>query len=156
MAFKQGRGVTQGGPLSAKLFNILVDAVVWEWMRQLEQDGDYKEGGIAEFMATFFAIFYVDDTYLASWDAGFLQHVLTLLVDLFERVGLQTNTSKMQMMVCTPGRIRTQLPSESYRRMRMGRVTASKWNSRNIECHQCRNVIKVSSLSRHLADVHDI
>jgi hypothetical protein len=125
-------------------------------MRQSEQDGDYKEGEIAKFLATFFAIFYVNDAYLASQDAGFLQHALTLLVDLFERVGLQTNTSKMQMMVCTPGRIRTQLPSESYRRMRMGWVTASKWNSRNVECHQCGNVMKASSLSRHLADVHDI
>jgi hypothetical protein len=39
--FKAGRGVTQGGPLSAKLFNIVVDAVVWEWMVQLRQDGEY-------------------------------------------------------------------------------------------------------------------
>ncbi len=31
-AFKAGRGVTQGGPLSAKLFNILVDAIVCEWV----------------------------------------------------------------------------------------------------------------------------
>jgi hypothetical protein len=31
-AFKAGRGITQGGPLSAKLFNILVDAVVSEWV----------------------------------------------------------------------------------------------------------------------------
>jgi len=30
--FKAGRGVTQGGPLSAKLFNVLVDAVVREWL----------------------------------------------------------------------------------------------------------------------------
>jgi hypothetical protein len=29
-AFKAGRGVTQGSPLTAKLFNILVDAIVWE------------------------------------------------------------------------------------------------------------------------------
>ncbi len=36
--FCAGRGVTQGGPLSAKLFNILVDAVVREWLRQL-RDG---------------------------------------------------------------------------------------------------------------------
>jgi hypothetical protein len=28
MAFKAGRSITQGGPLSAKLFNILVDAMV--------------------------------------------------------------------------------------------------------------------------------
>jgi hypothetical protein len=59
-AFKADRSVTQGGPLYAKLFNILVDAVVWEWMRQLEQDGNYEEGEIAEFMATFFAIFYAN------------------------------------------------------------------------------------------------
>ncbi len=32
MTFKAGRGVTQGSPISAKLFNILVDAVVWEWI----------------------------------------------------------------------------------------------------------------------------
>jgi hypothetical protein len=29
--FKSGRGVTQGGPLLAKLFNVVVDAVVREW-----------------------------------------------------------------------------------------------------------------------------
>jgi hypothetical protein len=85
-------------------------------------------------MATFFAIFYVEDAYLASRDAGFLQHVLDLLVDLFERGGLQTNTAKTQaMMICTLGRIRTQLPSESYRRMMTGRVTAGEWNSRKVQ-----------------------
>jgi hypothetical protein len=71
-AFKAGRGVTQGGPLSAKLFNILVDAVVWEWAWQLKEDGDYKESKLVALTATFFAIFYIDNAYLASWDAGFL------------------------------------------------------------------------------------
>ena len=33
--FKAGRGVTQGGPLSAKLFNVVVDVVVREWLRLL-------------------------------------------------------------------------------------------------------------------------
>jgi hypothetical protein len=33
MAFKAGRGVTQGGPLLAKLFIIMVDAVVREWIQ---------------------------------------------------------------------------------------------------------------------------
>jgi len=32
MPFKAGRGVTQGGPLSVKLFNLLVDAVAREWL----------------------------------------------------------------------------------------------------------------------------
>jgi hypothetical protein len=56
-AFKAGRGVTQGGPLSAKLFNILANALVWEWMQQLQEDGDYEEEELADYMATFFAIF---------------------------------------------------------------------------------------------------
>jgi hypothetical protein len=59
-------------------------------------------------------------------------------------------------MICTPVRIRTQLPSESYHRMMIGRVTASEWNSRDVECYQCGKEMKASSLSRHLADVHDI
>ena len=48
--FTAGRGVMQGGPLSAKLFNIVVDAVVWEWMIQLRQDGEYDDGMVEEFM----------------------------------------------------------------------------------------------------------
>jgi len=40
--FKAGRGVTQGGPLSAKLFNIMVDAVAREWLRELWEGGDYE------------------------------------------------------------------------------------------------------------------
>ncbi len=35
--------MTQGGPLSAKLFNILVDAVAHEWLRELREGGDYEE-----------------------------------------------------------------------------------------------------------------
>jgi hypothetical protein len=132
MAFKAGRGITQGGPLSAKLFNILVNAVVHEWVRLLEEDGDYEEGELAALTSTFFAFFYVANTYLASWDAGFLQHALTLLDKLFQQVGLQTNTSKTQPMICMQGQIWTQLPTESYRRMQRGMVTAAKWNSHDV------------------------
>ncbi len=65
-AFKAGRGVMQGRPLLARLFNIMVDAVVREWIQQLRVDGDYKEKEFAAYMATFFAIFCVNDAYLAS------------------------------------------------------------------------------------------
>jgi hypothetical protein len=36
--FKAGRGVTQGGPLSVKLFNVVVDAVVREWLQLLREE----------------------------------------------------------------------------------------------------------------------
>ena len=124
--FKAGRGVTQGGPLSAKLFNILVDAIVRELFWSLKEEGDYKEAELEELMATFFTIFYVDDAYLASRDAEFLQRALDIIIGLFERVGLEINTKKTQTMICTPGRTRTQLPFESYRRMQRGQVTAAE------------------------------
>jgi hypothetical protein len=92
MAFKAGRGVTQGGPLSAKLFNILVDAILREWIQQLRQGGKFKEEELSEIMVTFSAIFYVNNAYLASRDAGFLQHVLDILVRLLRNPwsGVQT------------------------------------------------------------------
>jgi hypothetical protein len=64
--FCAGRGMTQGGPLSAKLFNILVDAVAREWVQQLRKESKLEEAVITELMAAFFAIFYVDNAYLAS------------------------------------------------------------------------------------------
>ena len=63
--FKASRGVTQGGPLSARLFNILVDAVVREWFCLLKTQVDYEAAELDKLIATLFAIFYVDYAYLA-------------------------------------------------------------------------------------------
>lgn len=48
----------------AKLFNILIDVVVREWIQELRVGGGFEEHELLEFMATFFTIFYIDDTYL--------------------------------------------------------------------------------------------
>jgi hypothetical protein len=134
----------------------LVDAIAHEWFRQLGEEGNYEEAELEDLMSTFFAIFYIDDTYFASQDAEFLQRALDIVVGLFEWVGLQTNTKKTQTMICTPGRIRTQLPIDSYHWMQCGRVTADEWNARPVECRQCGKVMLASSLGHHLSDVHDI
>jgi hypothetical protein len=80
--FRAGGGVTQGGPLSAKLFNILVDAVVREWLCQLRDSGIVDPKELDLLMVAFFAIFYVDDAYLAARDPDCLQVALTSLVSL--------------------------------------------------------------------------
>jgi hypothetical protein len=114
--FHAGQGVTQEGPLSPKLFNILVDAVLGEWLRQLCDSCIMDPDELDLLMAAFSAIFYVDEAYLAAWDPNFLQVALTSLVSLFERVGLETNIKKTQTMICTPGQITTQFSTDSYRR----------------------------------------
>jgi len=117
---KAGHGVTQGGTLSAKLFNILIDAVVREWMRLMRKMLDDSNGQLAVRVKELFAIFYVDDGYIASRDAEFLQEALNILVVTFKCTGLATNTKKMQTMVCMPRKIRVQLPKGSYNRLRKG------------------------------------
>ncbi len=71
--FKAGCGMTQGGPLSAKLLNIIVNVVVCEWMRLMRKTINNAEGDLAKRIEGLFAVFYVDDGYIASHDAEFLQ-----------------------------------------------------------------------------------
>ncbi len=110
---------------------------------------------INRLMATFFAIFYVDDAYLASHDPDFLQRALDVIVGLFACIGLKTNAQKTQTMICTPGRIHIQLPEDSYARMCGGMTLAGEWDSRMVVCCQCNASVKASSLRRHLAEQHD-
>jgi hypothetical protein len=84
----------------------MVDAVVRECMQLLREETDIEGEELDEMMETLFAIFYVDDSYIASRDPIFLQRT-------FERVGLETNTKKTQAMTCTPGNIRLQLLTKS-------------------------------------------
>ena len=76
--FKAGRGVTQGNLLSAKLFNIMVDAVVREWMQLLweELEMEMEEEELDNMMETLFAIFYVDDVCISLRDPVFLQRAI--------------------------------------------------------------------------------
>ena len=83
-----------------------------------------------DLVATFFAIFYFNDAYLTLRDAEFLQRALTIFVGLYEQVGFLTNIKKTQVMICTPGQIRTQqLPFNSYHRMMHSRISAAEWNA---------------------------
>jgi hypothetical protein len=155
MPFQAGRGITQGGPLSAKLFNVLVDAVAREWLRELREGSALKPDKIDHLMATFFAIFYVNDAYLASCNPEFLQRALNVIVGHFSRIGLEINAQKTQTMICTPGRIRIQLPEDSYARLHGGMTSAGEWDSWIVVCCQCDALMTANSLCRHLAEQHD-
>ena len=78
----------------------------------------------------FLALFYADDAFIASHNHRILQEALDILVKLFERVGLLTNTAKTQTIICIPGKIRTRLTSGSYTRQYGGLTRAAEWSAR--------------------------
>jgi hypothetical protein len=103
----------------------------------LREELDMEEEEMEGMMETLFAIFYVDDAYIASRDPVFLQQAIDGLISAFKRVGLETNTKKTQAMTCTPGTIRLQLPTDSYLRMRTRRTPAADWDARTVTCREC-------------------
>ncbi len=57
--FSTSRGATQGGPDSPYLFNVIVDAVVREWLHQLLGAG-IAQLGCGEDVRRFLLLFYAD------------------------------------------------------------------------------------------------
>ena len=51
----------QGGPLSVKLFSILVNTVARVWVQLLRDESELEEEAIDQLLVTFFGTFYVDD-----------------------------------------------------------------------------------------------
>ena len=68
-------GVTQGGPVSPRIFNILVDAVVQEWLWQTIDEGkdEVVVNGLGEWVQYLLADFYADDALIQCRQADVLQ-----------------------------------------------------------------------------------
>ena len=75
--FRSEGGVTQGGSVSPKVFNILVDAIVREWIHQILGDEAATEG--YGDTCLLLAILYTDDGYIASRSKQQLQDALDIL-----------------------------------------------------------------------------
>ena len=129
--FRATRGVTQGGPLSPTIFNLMVDAIVREWVRLMELEG-FDTANIR----TIVAVFYADDGLIAARDPKTLQTAFDLLTGLFDRVGLETNTAKTEVMVFLPGRIRSCLSVEAYKSRTDALYRATRGGK--VECHICK------------------
>ena len=100
------------------------------------------------------AIFYADDGMIASRLPVPLQRAMDKLVELFERVGLRTNTKKLQTMICVPGSIRTRLTSQSYTRSREGLHSRRDEARRKVACNICGVKVAAASLDKHLQGQH--
>ena len=72
----------------AKLFNIMMDAVVREWLCILREELDMEGEELDPTMETLFTIFFLDDVYIATQDPIFLQQAINILLTTFKCVGL--------------------------------------------------------------------
>ena len=153
--FQSHRGVTQGGPFSPRIFNVMVDAVVREWLRQVLGE-DAARSGVGEEIRNFLVAFYADDGLIQARCPERLQAAFDILIGLFERVGLVTNTRKTKAMVCIPGRIRTRLTDDVYNNSRVGLMSREDWNRRRVECDICQQEVSAESLTSHLETQHGV
>ena len=80
--FKAGRGVLQSDPGSPQIFNVMVDAIVPEWLRQVLGE-EVENSGIGTEMRRFLADFYADDGLIQLRDPARLQSPFNVLVKLF-------------------------------------------------------------------------
>ena len=136
--FTATRGHTQGGLFSPTKFNIVADCVVREWLATAVGDDGHPAAadGFGTTIRDRLNILYADDDVLGSRDAGWLQHGLQVLVDLFRRMGLSANEVKTKAMVCLPGNIRSCLTESAYTRRTTG--TGASYRAR-LQARTCWN-----------------
>ena len=150
-ALKGERGVTQDDPLYPTIFNVVVDAVVRNWVNGLVDEAEEK-GKMGREGRHQSAVFYADDGIVVSSDPTWLQGDFNALLDIFDRVGLLTNVRKTVSMVCNPCRAgagnRTE---EAYSRRVVGvRKSYAERQGERVACEECGEVIAVGSMLSHL------
>ena len=77
----------EGGPFSPRVFNVMVNTITREWIHQIDGD-DSTRFGMGEEIQNFLVIFYADDGIIQARCPEILQSSFTILIELFERVGL--------------------------------------------------------------------
>ena len=97
--FKGDHGVMHGDLLSPTIFNMVVDAVVRQWVTVMAEGAD-EQGERGQESRLHNSFFYTDNGMVALSDPRLLQGAFSTLVGLFGRLGLRTNVRKTVGMVC--------------------------------------------------------
>ena len=96
------RRVTQGDLVSPTIFKILVDTVLRVVLIEIcgSQEAQHWLGWEA---GDHNIVLYADNGHIAGYNPIWVQTMLTVVVRMFERVGLQTNLGKTKSMLCNTG-----------------------------------------------------
>jgi hypothetical protein len=93
------QGIMQGGALSSHMFNVCIDFVVREWLRQVLGDDNARDG-VMEAVSNQCVAFFGDDGLVTARCPVWLQLSFNILIKLFEWIGLLENTDKVKVMTC--------------------------------------------------------
>jgi hypothetical protein len=146
-------GVMQGGALSDLMFNVCVDAVVREWLRQMLGDNT-AQSKMGKALHNNVVEFFVNDGLVVARCLEWLQSLFAILVNLFECIGLWTDAAKTKVMTCLPGRKQIAWTEEEYAAQQAGDVTMTKcWC---VVCNVCGASLVAESLQSHLQTQRNI
>jgi hypothetical protein len=98
------------------------------------------------------ACFYADDGMIGARDDTWLHTSIGVLAELFDRVGLKTNTTRTEAMTCTPSTIQGYMSLEAYwpNRGVAGSDTFKERKHRRVECAECGTDLAAGSLAHHM------
>jgi hypothetical protein len=151
-AFKDERGVDQGYIPSPMIFNFVVDCVIRAWELEISDGRSVTDEAFCSLVAS---ICYADDGLIASYQSELAQDSLDYMVDLFQRMGLNTNTSKTKSLTCSPRLEKGHISSQAYmRRMDRDGPTHRYRQIRRSECPVCQKGMAAGYLHIHLRQVH--
>ena len=135
--------MTQGNPLSPTIFNVVVEAVVRHWEHRIVQEAEARgeTGREGRYQA---ALFYADNSMVASSDPTWIQGEFNALVVLFDRVGVQTNSGKTVSMVCHPCQATGNRTQATYGRRLTGEGSLYREQQQyQVECKECGEKLAV-------------
>ena len=102
-------------------------------------------------------VFYAKDGLIAGNNPIWVQMKLTAVVSIFDRVGLLTNIGKTKAMVCTPGFIKGQQGTATYKSIAKGEGgTFQERIKTRVSYEEKRGRMVASSLSHHTNSTHGI
>ena len=116
------RGATQGSVVFTTLFNVLVNAVVREWLTDVTGNITAAIVGLqGDDVGRMSLLFYANDGAIRSKDHEWLQNLTQYLFDLFrDCTGLKPNTKKTETMSCYLWVIQGRSWMEGYKRRHKG------------------------------------
>ena len=109
------RVFTQRDPVSPMIFNIMVDAVVRLTLEVFCVPQEARHG-MGSATGERNLIFYADNRSIGGREHIWVQDDLTVSVEMFRRMGLETNLEKTKALVCTPSYIWGKWSEAAYKR----------------------------------------